>query len=240
MYFIKSIFITLLLSATINSPTFSQELVFVNHTEGFEEGTEIRIQLQFDRKKAIEVITKNARINIGNYSFDSLVTLTINGPAIHEYINQYTPDQFRKLNTISLHQSRRIQEPTPRFFLNRNYNLDSVVKYDAGVLKYFLDESSMDSTFSLNIYHSRKLSKKDKQRIAVVKTAFCKEFGVDEKSIQLIDKNFPYSTLRFDFFNPGSIITDYFIENQNTPWMKAKAEEYSLVLVVEIVWKKGE
>ncbi len=236
MPFIKLILIARLVS--ICSHSFAQELFFVNHTQGFEEGTEIHVRLQFDRKKAIEVTTKNAQINIGNYSFDSLVTLTVNGPAIHEYINQYTPEQFRKLNTISLYQSRRIYEPTPRFFLNMNYNLDSVVKYDAGVLHYFRDESSLDSTFSLNIYHSGKLSKKDKQRIAAIKTSFCKEVGVNEKSIQLIDKKLPYSTIRFDFFNPGSMITDYFIEAQNTPWMKAKAEEYSLVLVVEIVWSK--
>ncbi len=71
-----------------------------------------------------------------------------------------------------------------------------------------------------------------------IKTTFCKEAEVDEKSIHLIDKKLPYSTTKFDFFNPGTLISEAFIQTQNTPWMKAKAEEYSLVLVVEIVWSK--
>ena len=238
MPFIKFRIIFITFFACIHLSAISQELVFVNCSGTFREETEIYIHLQLDRKPAVDLSTKTARINLSSYSFDSIATLTVKGMLIHKYTNQYFPEQFRKLDTITLYQSQRIDEPTPRFFLKMNYNIDSAVIFDAGILKNFLDEASLDSTFVLEIYHSRTLSKKEEQRIQTIKTAFCKEVGVDEKSVQLVDKQAPYSTARFDFFNPGTIITKQFIQQQNTPWMKAKAEEYSLVLMVNMIWKQ--
>lgn len=221
--------------------SFSQEITFINlagENKEFREGTEIYGTLQADRKESFYFRTKTGKIHFGDFSFDSVVTLTVQGVLIKEYTNQYTPEQFQKLDTIPLYQTNRFYEPTPRVFLNKQYSLDSAIRCEAAILKDFLENTSIDSTFLIQIYHSRALKKSDKKRINQVKTTFCKEVGVDEKDIQLIDKKCSYSTVRFDFFNPGSIVTDYFIKNQNTPWMKAKAEEYSLALVVEIVWSK--
>lgn len=216
---------------------FSQELVFVNGNSDFREGTEIHITLQADKKEAIEFNTKTGKINLNSFSFDSIVTLKASGLMIHEYTNQYFPKQFRQLDTIILYQNSIIYETTPRFFLKKDYDLDSCIRNNTEWFKAFLDDSTMDSTFVFEIYHSNSLSKKDKSQIQDIKTLFCKELDIPEKNIQLIDKRVPYTTERFDFFNPKTLVSKSFINQQNTPWMKSKAEEYSLVLVVEIIWK---
>ncbi len=218
--------------------SFSQELIFVNQNGVFEAGTEMRIDLQLDNKAPLELITKNKKINLSSFSFDSIATLTVNGPFIHEYINQYTPEQFKKLDTIVLFQQRRIFGPTPRIFPKMNHDLDSAINFEAGILRSFIDESIIESTFSINIYHTYPLSKEDFLQIQEIKTKLCKEVGVDEKKITLIDKEAPFSTERLDFFNPGTVILPAFIKEQNTFWMKSKAEDYRLVLKIEVMWIK--
>jgi hypothetical protein len=239
MTVIKLILTNCLVSICLHS--FAQEVVFINvvgENKAFVKETEIFVTLQSDRKHSITLSTRTTKIDLSSFYFDSLVTVTIDGKLIHEYVNQYTREQFLKLDTISLYQSQRIYEPTPRVYLNRNYPLDSAIRYEAAVLKEFFYGSSMDSTFFIEIYHARPLSKKVRKQIEQVKSAFCKEAGADGKTIQLIDKKTPYASTRMDFFTPTTVITEQFIQQQNTPWMKAKAKEYSLVLVVEIVWSK--
>ncbi len=62
MIFIKLIFLSLIVSNCSHS--YSQEVIFVPQNGDFEEETEIYVTLQFDRKPAIELIIKNAKINI--------------------------------------------------------------------------------------------------------------------------------------------------------------------------------
>lgn len=235
----KSVILPILFLTGFQVHSQSQkELVFINEKGAFEEETSILVSIQADSREPISFTTETLKIQLSDFSFDSIATIIVEGTFIHTYINQYTPKQFRKLDTIAIYQSRRIVGPTPRVFLKRNYDLDSAILQEGGYLRNFRDEFDMDSIFFLEIHHARPLSKKDKELINRVKTEFCRLAGVEEKTIQLIDKKIPYTTSRFDFFHEGILISEKFIQQQNTPWMKAKAEEYSLVLVTYMIWKK--
>ena len=216
--------------------TWAQQVVFTNKNGKFLEGTELWISLEIDEQQAIELRTLNFKLDLSKYKVDHLLKMRVNGQMIDDYYNEYLPSQLNKLDTIELFQTRMISEATPRFFLKMDYDLDSSIVHDATWFRYFMDESPMDSTFRFCIYHSHRLTKKQNTEIQRIKESFCSEVGVDGNTISVIDRKENYTTARFNFFNQRTIISKEFIKRQNTSFMKRKAEEYSLVLLIEIVW----
>jgi hypothetical protein len=61
---------------------------------------------------------------------------------------------------------------------------------------------------------------------------------MEAECVELVDRNTPYTSGPEDFFNEGMIMSRTEIDSQNTPWMKAQAEKYSIVLRVLIAQKK--
>lgn len=220
------------------SSAFSQRIVFTNQHGTFKDSIALRLTLQADHQKPIEFTTGNAETDLSGFSFDSIVTLFVNGLSIHEYCNQYTPTQFKQIDTIVLYQSLKCQIMTPRFFPAMNYDLDSAVRDEAAFFGEFMHDSPLDSTFCFQLYHADPISKKELKQIQTLKASFCQKLGVDEQTIQLIDTKQPYATAYFNFFNPETVISREFINLQNTPWMKTKATEYSVALVLNVIWKQ--
>lgn len=235
----KVLFYSLLIILLYNKGLFAQQVVFINKNGGtFREGTELRITLQVDKNLPIQLETETGKVDFSSYQVDSLAILKVKGLFIDEYYNEYLPKQFLEIDTVELFQTNLRGTSTPRFFLNMNSDLDSAIIDDAIWFKSFLDGSLLDSTFKIGIYHADRLSIKDKKNIHKAKVKFCAELGMDEKTIELVDRKEPYTTVRYNFFQEKTIVSRVFINGQNTDYMKQKAEEYSVVLMVEMVWTK--
>lgn len=85
---------------------------------------------------------------------------------------------------------------------------------------------------------TNQLNFKKKRFIRKTIREYCELIDKKEFEDSVVFQKESYTCGQEDFFNEGTIINKSFINNQNTPFMKRKAERYSIVITIQLVWHK--
>ncbi len=231
-------FLTTFVFFTVFSFAFSQEIVVVDQNgEKFNGPNELFVEIKIDNDSTLKFILPKEKIIIKGKGCDSLAEIKITGYLTQDYYNQYTPEQFKLVDTIQIYHSQIIANPTPIFLLDINEKIDSIIKNNLQFKDYF-KQIGLPYTLSFNVFNADRITKKEKKFIEKVKKTYCDYLGIDNEKIKLIYENKSYVSVQQDFFTKGTIITRDFINSQNTSWMKDQAEKYKLVMWLMINWEK--
>ncbi len=217
---------------------FSQEIIIVDQNNkqlfGIEE---LKVQVKIDNKSTLEFNLLKEKILIDKSQCDSLADIRIFGYLTQDYYNQYTPNQFKLVDTIKIVHSQQIIIPTPIFLIDVNQSIDTIIINNL-YFKNYIEQIGLPYSIYFEVFNSSKISKKEKKFIEKVKKIYCEKIGLENEKIKLVFSKNPYISNQLDFFNKGSQITDDFIESQNTSLMKKQAERYKLVTQLIINWEK--
>ena len=164
---------------------------------------------------------------------DSLLQVSIFGNQLQTFYNEYTPSQLAKLSNIEVYFSHMISVQTPHFFKENILHPSESIEDSLDWFKSWLNEHTEIRGYEVYVYQSRGLTGLEKRKVKKLHRRIEKTLGYESN---LVFKNEPYTTSQKDCFKSGESITMEFIESQNTPNMKNRAENYSMVLVFIILW----
>lgn len=215
----------------------AQDVVVVNQTiEEIE--SYMRVKLIFDNDSVTQFELTNGTFHLDSNACLNIVDITITPIYGQPYHNQYRRDQLKFLDTIKVNQTRMIRRQTPRLFLGTDEILDSILIDQSWFGDWLDDRSPVVNGISFWVNNSSALKNSDKRKVKKVVRAYCDSIGHKEFSTKIEFKNTPYVTGQDDYFNEGTVVTDEFIQGQNTPFMMNIAQQYALVVSVIIDWKR--
>jgi len=235
---LKQFTLLFLLLFNVN-PGFSQNLVLVdNKNEVFPFEYNYLVTLTIDKKTSISLKSKNSVFTIPDMNCDTLVEITIEGPFVQTYYNQYYCHQLVFLDTIQLGDRRMIKGQTPRLYLGDGFENDSIFTNQLWLKDWLKEYDDVANGISFMVNNAEKLTSKEKRLIRKSIAEYCLLIDKEEFKDLIEFKNECYTAGQEDLFNEGTKVTRDFIDNQNTNEMKEKAEKYSIVVSVLIDWKK--
>lgn len=226
--------VALLLVAGCTDICFGQEIVFVNQRDELFTNDRAIVKVRIDGGKPVGMRLSKGKIPVDRAGCDTVAAITVEGYLVQSYHNQYTPAQFAEIDTVRLVQRFNITHQLPVLRLGTKAPADSVVKGSEWFLKIVKDLQYTEKQISLVVYNTEPLTPEDKEYIALIKIAYCKSIGMNERQVKIVYKQKPYTTGQEDFFNEGSIVTKDFITSQNTDWMQMQAQRYGIVMQVEV------
>ena len=181
---------------------------------------------------------KMARSSIVLPISDDITEVEIRGSLLQDYYNEFGRSDLIGLTCIEVYFSWKISHKSPRFFINAIENSDIQVSdslnWFAEWLDYRLGDSIIEG-YSVNVYSTKKLKYKQRRLIKKLHRKILEYLGGEPK---LVITDEPYTTTDDDAFNLGTKITQEFIDSQNTDNMKGLAEQYSIVMMIEINWNR--
>ena len=197
----------------------------------FESKVGVRISSHLD---IVDIEVHNGILDISDIpKSDSIYTLEVYGIYAQKYFNQFSYEQLKNTDTIALFYSRVKAGGYTKAMIT---DIDSIEIFDYELLVEYISALEMEKyRVELNVYNTYRLSVRERRKIKEFKKKFSETSKIPLDSLQLNFKNIPYTSFQDDFFASGTVITKSFIKNQNTAYMKQKAQEYSLVISTWIV-----
>lgn len=216
----------------------AQNVTVVNQNIEDIESSSTRVKLIFDNDSVTEVSLNNGIFHLDSNLCRNFVDIYITPIFGQPYHNQYLRDQLKFIDTIKINQTQWIRRQTPRLFLGTDVILDSLFIDVLWISEWLNERNDAVNGISFWVNNSSALENSDKKRVKKVIHEYCERIGHKEYSKNIDFRNTPYITGQDDHFNEGTLITEEFIEGQNTAFMMSVAEKYSLVVTIIIDWNK--
>ncbi|GAB5415960.1 MAG: hypothetical protein Crog4KO_07410 [Crocinitomicaceae bacterium] len=190
---------------------------------------QLKCRVQYDQDSVFFEALKNQAISLDESLCNGHITLEIQGFMIQDYYNEYRCDQLSNLDTIYVQERRTCKMYFPRLLNNVGTNFDFNHTF---VTHWLEDESFQLDAIYFEVKHADSLSRKDKRRIKQNIRAYCNTIGTPQFAKDVVFSNSPYVARNTDEFSEGTAFTRSFIDEQNTPEMRLRAEKYALVILV--------
>jgi hypothetical protein len=170
--------------------------------------------------------------------FNNVLDILIEGPNHQPYHNQFTPSQFKTLDTIQIIQKFVSGGQTPVLLLGNHRGMDTILFGQKWFSTWLIENEGIIDSVYISVYSVNKLRKCDRKKINEVKNAYCDLVGLKPENVLLLYKTTPYVMGQQDFFNEGTIVNKKFLSSQNTDYMSKKADDYSIVMQVMMGYKQ--